>query len=94
MVRFDGAGLDDVGIDCSLGQEADALELAGFLLEHADEFSTDDLPLLLGIGYAGELVKETVHCVDIDKVRVQFVAEHLHDLLGFTLTEKTVIDVD
>ena len=94
VVGLDGAGFHDVRVDGALGQEADAVQLAGLLLEHADEFRADDLALLLGIGHAGELVEEAVDGVDIHEVGVQLVAEDAHDLLGLALAEESVVHVD
>ena len=94
VVGFDGARFDDVGINGTLGQETDAVQFARFLLEDADELGADDLPLLLGIGYAGEFVEEAVGGIHIDEVGVQLVAEHAHDLLGFAFAQESVIDMD
>ena len=94
VVGLDGAGFHDVRVDGALGQEADAVQLAGLLLEHADEFRADDLALLLGIGHAGELVEEAVDGVDIHEVGVQLVAEDAHDLLGLALAEESVVHMD
>ena len=94
VVRLDGAGLQDIGIDGALGEEADAVELFGFLGKDVDKHLADDLALLLGIGDAGKLVEEAVHRVDVDEVRVHLVAEDLDHLLGLALAEKAVIDMD
>ena len=94
MVGLDGARLDDVRVDGSLGQETDAVQLTGLFLEHADEFRADDLPLLLGIRYAGQLVQETVHRIHVHQVGVELIAEHANNLLRLALAEESVIDMD
>ena len=94
MVGLHGTRLYDVGIDGALCEEADALELAGLLFEDADELGTDDLALLLGVGNAGELVEEAVGGVDIHQVGFHLVAEDAHHLLGLTLAQQAVVDVD
>ena len=66
------AGLDDVGIERALHQEVDGLavgarlgdDLAGRLLEHADELAADDLALLLRVGHPGQRGEEPVLGVD------------------------------
>src|SRR6186713_3351129 len=54
------AGLDHVGVQGSLDEEAHALNLLRLLLEDADEFLADDLPLGLGIHDAGEPPQEAL----------------------------------
>ena len=61
MVALDGldglsARLNDVGIDGALGQEVNALQLPGLLLENADKLRADDLALTLRVADAGQLV--------------------------------------
>ena len=94
VVALYRAGLDYVGIDSALGEEAYALQLPGLLLKHADKLRADYLALLLGVRNARQLVKEAVHGVDIGEVRAQLVAENLYDLLALALTHKPVIDMD
>ena len=52
------------------------------------------MSLLFGIGDACELVKEAVHCIDINEVCVHLVAENLDDLLGLALAKEAVVDVN
>ncbi len=61
------AGLDHVGVERPLHEEAHVPERAGLLLEHADELLADDLPLLLGLGDALEPPQEPLACVDVDE---------------------------
>ena len=91
---LDGTGFDDVRVDGALRQEADAVQLAGLFLEHADEFRADDLALLLGIRHAGQLVQEAVDGIDINQVRVELVAEDAHYLLGLALAQESMVDMD
>ena len=93
MVGLHGTGLYDVGIDGALGQEADALQLAGLLFKDADELGADYLALLLGVGHTGQFVEEAVNGIDIHQIGVHLVAEDAHHLLGLALAQQTVIDV-
>ena len=54
------ARLDHVRVERPLDEEADVAELARLLLEDADELLADDLPLLLGVGDAGEPREEAL----------------------------------
>ena len=94
VVGLDRTGFDDVRVDGALRQEADAVQLAGLFLEHADEFRADDLTLLLGIRHAGQLVQEAVDGIDINQVGLKFVAEDAHHLLGLALAQESMVDVD
>ena len=85
--------LKDIGINGSLAEELDAFELCSFLCEYLDEFLTDDVALLLGIGNACKQIKESVYCVNIDEVGVHFTAEYADNLLGLSLSEKAVINM-
>ena len=84
--------LQNVGIDGTLGQELNALQLAGFLGEDVDELLADDLSLALGLGDALEQIQETVGGVYVDQVEIHS-REQLDDALGFVLTHETVVDV-
>ena len=54
------ARLDHVGVERALDEEAHVAELAGLLLEDADELLADDLALRLGVADAGELREEAL----------------------------------
>ena len=87
-------GLQDVGVDGALRQEADLVaNLACLLLKHADELGTDDLALCLGLGDVNQLAKEAIGRVHIDQVRVHLILEHVDDLLAFTLAHEAVVHV-
>ena len=47
--RIFGAAFDDIGIDGSLEQKIDIVELAGFFLKDADKFGANDFSFLLRI---------------------------------------------
>ena len=87
------AALNDIRVDRALRKEVDTRELAGLLLEHADEFRADDLALLLRIGNACEFREEAFARVHINEIRVHLVAEHLDHLLRLTLTQQAVVDM-
>ena len=94
MVGLDGAALQDVRVDGSLGQEFNPRQLPGFLLKDPDELCADDLPFGLRVGHPGQLVQETVHRVDIDQVGIHLVAEHLDHLFRFSLPQQAVVYMD
>ena len=94
MVGLDAVGFQNVGIDGTLGQEGDAVQLAGFFFKHADELAADDLALLFGVGHAGQLIQEAVRGVHVDQVRLHLLAEDLDDLFGLALAEQAMVDVD
>ena len=94
VVSFDAMGFQNVGVDGSLRQKINALQLLRFVVEYLDEFLADDLPLGLGVGDARQLVEKTIDGIHIDEIRVHFVPEDLDDLLRLTFAQKTVVDVD
>ena len=91
VVSLYAVALDDVGVNCALSQELNAVLLARLFLKYADKLGADDFSLFFGLGNACELVKEAVNSVNLNKVCVHPVAEHLYDLLGLALAEKSVI---
>ena len=94
MVRLDaGLGLENVGVDGALAEEADSLELGRLLVEDLDELLTDDVTLGLGVGHACQLVEEAVGGVHVDELGAQLVAEHIDDLLGLALAHEAVVHV-
>ena len=52
------------------------------------------MSLFFRIGNAGNLVNESVSCIDIDQIRVHLVAEYFDNLFRFTLTQETVVDMN
>ena len=93
MMGLDSVALEDVGIDRSLTEELDALDLPRLLLEDGDELGADDLPLLLGVGDPLQFAEETVRGVHVDEIGVHLVAEHVDDLLRLSLAQESVVDV-
>ena len=87
-------GLQDVGVDGTLGQEGDALQLPGLVGEDGDELLADDLALALGVRDTGQQAQEVIGGVHIDQVGVQALPEHLDDALGLVLAHEAVVDVD
>ena len=85
--------LEDVRVDGALRQIGDALQLAGLVGEHGDEFLADDLALGLRIGNAGKQAEEVIGRVDIDQVGVKAVLEHLDNALGLILAHEAVVDM-
>ena len=85
------AGLHHVRIDGALGQEVHGADLLGFLLEHADELLTDDLPLTLGVRDTGQLAQETGTGVDPADVHVELLGHHMLHLVAFVLAQQAVV---
>ena len=90
-MRLDRAAFEDVRVDGTLREELDALKIARFFFKHADELGADDLALLFRVADACELIKEAVHRIHIDEVRVHLSAEHGDHLLRFALAQKAVV---
>ena len=91
------AGLHHVGVERALHQELDVplgVDLARRRLEDPDELASDDLPLLLRVGHAGERGEEPVGRVD----HVQPDAGRRHvvllDLLGLAGAQQPMVDED
>jgi len=84
---------EDIGINGALCKEADAVEFGGFFVENLDEFGTDDLSLLFGIGDTCKQVKEAVGGIDVNKVCIQTVLENFDYVFAFAFAHETVVDV-
>lgn len=86
--------LQNVGIDGALGEETDLVaNLAGLLLEHANELGADNLALGLGLLDVHELIQEAISSVDIDQVRIHLVLEDVDDLFALALAHQAVVHV-
>ena len=89
------AGLDHVGIEGALNQEAGIVELvASDLFEDPDERLADDLALAFRIGDAREVLEETIGGFHVDQIHLQVTAEGFLDLLGFAGAQQTVVHED
>ena len=86
------AGLDHVGVERALDEEARVAELGRLLLEDADELGADRLALGLGVGDAGEPREEAFLGVDGDERDLEVVAEGGDDLLALVLAHQAVVD--
>ena len=73
-----GAGLDHVGIDGALDQVVHLPDLLGLRLKDPDELLTDDLPLPLRLGDAGQLAQEQLLGIGPDEVDVPLLEGGLH----------------
>ena len=69
------AGLDHVGVQRALDEEARRRRACRLLLEHADELGADHLALALGVGDARPARQEPVLGVDGDQRHLELVAE-------------------
>ena len=96
------AGLDDVGIQGPLDQEADlaALSTDGLDdpalggLEGADELPADDLALGLRLGDAGQGAQEALGLVDRDDADAHALGVVVLDLLALAGAQQAVVDED
>ena len=86
------AGLDHVGVERSLDEEAHVAELARLLFEDADELLADDLALRLRIVDAFEPFEEPLLCLHVHERHVEVPGERLHDLLRLVLAQQAVVD--
>ena len=94
MMRLDaGFAFQNIRPDRALGQEGDAVQLAGLFGKDVDEFAADDVSLLLRVGDARQLVQEAVSGIHVDEVRVHLAAEHFDHLFGFALAQQAVVHV-
>ena len=89
--RLVAAGFYNIGVNRPLSKESNTVELAGFLLEHADKVFTDYLALLFGISDAGKRFQEACGSINTDKMQIA-VFEGCLDLVAFVFAHKTVID--
>ena len=96
MVRLHALGrlrtrFNDIGINRALTEEGDTVELTCLFFKDANEFSTNDLALLFGISHICELIQEAIRGIHINEVCAELLAEHIHDLFGFALTQETMV---
>ena len=85
--------LKNIRPDGSLCQEFHTVKLSGFFGKDIDKFFANNVSLLLRIGNTCELVKETIHRVNIDQICIHLVPEDLDDLLRLALAQKAMIDM-
>ena len=99
MMRFHhlgrlGSALDDIGINGTLAQEVDSLQLPGLLLEDADKFAADNLPLLFRISHTGKFPQETFGGIHINQIRMKLIPKYLHHTLRLIFAHKPVVDMN
>ncbi len=94
MVSLDTVRLENVGINGALSEELNALELVCFLSENIYKYLADDLALCLGLRNSGESIEEAVGRINVNEVGIELLAEDLYDLLGLTLAEETVVNMN
>ena len=75
-------------------KEIHLADLAGFLLENADEFFADNLALPLRLGLAGQFDVETMLRIDAHEIEIKISAltEHRLDLVALVLAKKAVVN--
>ena len=86
-----GTALYNIRINSALSQEVDAVQLTGLFLKDTDKLATDNLTLLLGVGYACQLIQETICSIHINKVSVQLILENFDNGFRLTLTHQSMI---
>ena len=87
-------GLDHVGIERSLDQEANAPQPLGLLLEDADELLPHAHALLLRVGHAVEPREKASLRLHVDERNVEVAAEGLDHLRRLVLAQQAVVDED
>ena len=100
VVRFDdmrfagpgAGGFDDVGIDRSLCQPLDGLELVRLLVEYLDEVAADDLALVFRVADALERLEETVGGIDANDVDAEVLRERVHDLIALVMPQQACVN--
>src|SRR5205807_6963779 len=86
--------LDHVRIECALGQELDAAELCGLLVEDVDKGGADRLALGFGVGDPGKPRQKQIAGVAMNERDVVVAAEEIDDLLGLPGAQQAGIDKD
>src|SRR5438105_15640904 len=94
LARARARGLDDVGIDRTLGQKLDTSELVSFFVKHFHERAPDDLALLLRIRDTRQRRQKALFSVDPNDTHTQMLSESAHHLVAFTQAQQTMIDED
>src|ERR1051326_4738425 len=100
-MRLDGLGrslyrhrLDDIGVQSSLHQVFHFADTMRFLLEYSNEFISDELPLLLGIGDARQHVQKPLRRIDTAYIQVKIILKHGKNLLVLVLAQHSRVDED
>ena len=89
------AGLDHVGVERALDQEPRALELAGLVLEDADELVADDLALASRArSTPARRSRNRSSASTWTSFTPELVAERVYDLLGLVLAHQAVVHED
>ena len=91
---MDRCGFDHIRVERPLRQKIEAAKLVGARLEHVDEGRADDLPLLLGIGHAGEPLEERARRIDEVERQLHLLAEALDDLVRLVVAQQPVVHED
>ncbi len=86
------ARFDHVRVDGALRQPFGVGQLAGFGLEHLDEFAADDFALGFRVADAGQVAQELVCGVDADDFDAQILGEHVHHHVAFVQAQQAVVD--
>ena len=86
------SAFNDIGIDCALCKET-AFIFCTFFFKHTDKFLTDYNAFLFGVGDAFQPVKESLFCIDVDKLQV-LASECCLNLFWFVFSHHTVINED
>src|SRR6266849_2570354 len=88
--------LDHIGIECALGQKGNGATLLFqshcCFFEDTYELLSNQLALLLWIGYPGQSRQETLACIDNQERDLQVITEGPDHLLSLTSTQTAVID--
>ena len=84
-------GLDDIGVQCPLGEEIGPAGIVCFLLKDVDERAADDFALLLR-SLTLKFAEKQVGCIPVNQRNIVVIAEQADDLIGLVQAHHTRID--
>ena len=84
---------DHVRINRTLPQPFDVFQLLSLLIEHIDEPFSDNLTLLLRIGYARQFAVKLGFCIYADYIQAQMLVVFQY-ILELVLAQQTVVNED
>ena len=102
MVGLDGHGstageahtFNPIGIECALRQELCATGLVGFLFEHVDKKPPNNFTLGFGIAFTLQRVDEKVGGINVNKLDVVMLFEHVNNIIGLVHPHQSMIHQD
>ena len=84
--------LNHVRVDRALSKPFGVFDFGSFFLEDVDEFTADDLTLLLGIGNTCQSVHEAINGVHHNELQAHVLFKSLTNLFALILAQQTIVD--